>query len=275
MSTVAQALREAADRLAEVTDTARLDAELLMAHVLGVNRSDLFLRHMQAREPGAFAALIERRAAHEPVAYIIGEQEFYGRPFAVTPGVLIPRADSEPTVQAALDYARPDARVLDCGTGSGALLLTFLSERPAAQGIGIDASQVARHCAQANAEALGLAERAEIIAADWTRPGWADGLGKFDLVLANPPYVEADAALDPQVRDWEPAEALFAGADGLDDYRVLIPQLRGLLAENGVVVVEIGWQQAEAVSALARAEGFATELRRDLAERPRALVLRR
>ena len=274
MSTVGEALRAAAARLAEVTDTARLDAELLMAHALGVTRSDLFLRHMQAEEPQAFTALIERRAAHEPVAYIIGKQEFYGRSFAVTPGVLIPRADSETTVQAALDSARADARVLDCGTGSGALLLTFLAERPGARGLGIDASEAARQCAQANAEALGLADRAQIIAADWTHPGWADELGRFDLVIANPPYVEAEAALDRQVRDWEPAEALFAGAEGLDDYRVLIPQLRDLLAAGGVAVLEIGWQQAEAVSALAEAQGFVSELRRDLAKRPRALILR-
>ena len=272
--TVAQALRDAAERLASVTDTARLDAELLMAHVLGATRSDLLLRHMREEGPQDFAALVERRAAHEPVAYIIGEQEFYGRPFAVTPGVLIPRADSETTVQAALDSAHPDARVLDCGTGSGALLLTFLAERPAAHGVGIDASPAASQCAQTNAGALGLADRAQIIAADWSKPGWADALGQFDLVISNPPYVEADAALDRQVRDWEPAEALFAGAEGLDDYRLLIPQLRGLLTPGGVAVLEIVWQQAEAVSGLAETQGFAAELRRDLAERARALILR-
>ncbi|RIV88468.1 peptide chain release factor N(5)-glutamine methyltransferase [Aurantiacibacter xanthus] len=272
--TIADLIRQAAARLEPVTDTARLDAELLMAHVLGVSRSDLLLRHMREEGPQDFAALIDRRAAHEPVAYIIGEQEFYGRPFAVTPGVLIPRADSETTVQAALDSARPDARVLDCGTGSGALLLTFLAERADARGVGIDASEAARHCAQTNTEALGLAERAQITAADWSKPGWADALGQFDLVISNPPYVEADAALNRQVRDWEPAEALFAGAEGLDDYRLLIPQLRGLLKPGGVAVLEIGWQQAETVSALAKAEGFTAELRRDLAERPRALILR-
>ena len=275
MSAVGEALRAAAARLAPVSDTARLDAELLMAHLLGVSRSDLLLRHQQSEEPEGFSALIDRRADHEPVAYIIGEQEFYGRPFSVAPGVLIPRGDSETTLQAGLDNARPDARVLDCGTGSGALLLTFLAERPGARGIGIDASPAARHCAEANAAALGLADRAQVLAADWTEPGWNKDLGRFDLVIANPPYVEADAALDRQVRDWEPAEALFAGAEGLDDYRLLIPQLGGLLGEHGVAVFEIGWQQAEAVSALAVAEGFATELRRDLADRPRALVLRR
>tara|TARA_A100001391_G_scaffold139407_3_gene97664 strand:+ start:3879 stop:4706 length:828 start_codon:yes stop_codon:yes gene_type:complete len=273
VSTVAQALREAAERLTSVTDTARLDAELLMAHVLGATRSDLLLRHMREPAPAGFEPLIARRLAHEPVAYIIGEQEFFGRPVKVTPGVLIPRADSETTVQAALDAARPDARVLDCGTGSGALLLTFLAERPEARGIGIDASPAALACAQVNAAALGLADRAQIASGDWSEPGWADDLGRFDLIIANPPYVEADAALDAQVREWEPAEALFAGAEGLDDYRLLIPQLSDLLMPGGVAVVEIGWQQAEAVSALAEAAGFAAELRRDLANRPRALIL--
>lgn len=273
MSTVAQALREAAERLTSVTDTARLDAELLMAHVLGATRSDLLLRHMREPAPAGFEPLIGRRLAHEPVAYIIGEQEFFGRPFKVMPGVLIPRGDSETIVQAALDSARPDARVLDCGTGSGALLLTFLAERAEAQGVGIDASPAALACARATAMALGLADRAQIASADWSEPGWADDLGRFDLIIANPPYVEADAALDAQVREWEPAEALFSGAEGLDDYRLLIPQLPDLLLPGGLAVVEIGWQQAEAVSALAEAAGFAAELRRDLANRPRALIL--
>ena len=274
MTTIGEALREAAIELASVADTARLDAELLMAHVLGCSRSDLLLRHMRDPVPAGFAPLVERRMAHEPVAYILGEQEFYGYPFKVATGVLIPRADSETTLQAALDAAPPDARVLDCGTGSGALLLAFLAERPGASGVGMDASARARECAEANAQALGLAGRAQIAAADWTQAGWAAGLGKFDLVISNPPYVETAAALDRQVRDWEPGEALFAGPEGLDDYRVLIPQLRGLLNDGGAAVFEIGWQQADAVSALAHGEGFATELRRDLADRARALILR-
>jgi release factor glutamine methyltransferase len=271
--TTAEALREAAGRLAASSDTARLDAEVLMAHALGVTRSDLLLRHMQEAVPPGFAGLIQRRLEHEPVAYIIGEQEFFGLSFRVTRDVLIPRGDSEVLVEAAL-AARPDAgRVLDCGTGSGALLLAILAALPAAQGVGIDRSAAALAIAADNAERLGLANRARMQLADWHAPDWAQELGKFDLILANPPYVETGAALAPSVRDHEPAEALFAGADGLDDYRVLVPQLPALLSPDGVALVEIGATQAEAVAALAMAAGLVANLHRDLANRPRVLTL--
>jgi len=273
---IADALRDAARQLQPACDTARLDAELLLAHVLGRTRSAMLLASREC--PGAdvlerFDTLITRRMAQEPVAYIMGVQEFFGREFAVAPGVLIPRGDSECVVQAALDTARADSRVLDCGTGSGALLLTFLAERPAASGIGIDASCAAAAIANANAQSLGLATRAQVLLADWNQPGWADALGLFDLILANPPYVESDAALAPDVRDWEPGEALFAGPKGLDDYAVLVPHLPGLLNLDGVAVLEIGATQAAPVSELAHKAGFGVSLRHDLAGRPRALVL--
>lgn len=260
--------------LTGLSDTPRLDAELLMAEALGVSRSDLLLRHHDSEVPARFAELLARRLEREPVAYILGRQEFYGRDFTVTRDTLIPRADSETVVQAALDAAKPDARVLDCGTGTGALLLTFLAERPQATGIGIDASSGAGMVAAANAEALGLTGRAQMVRRDWHEPGWADDLGRFDLVIANPPYVEDNAELDPDVRDFEPASALFAGAEGLDDYRVLVPQLPQLLTDNGVAVLEIGALQAESVAEIARTHGFATELHQDLGGRDRALVLR-
>lgn len=271
--TVAEALRAATSRLAEASDTARLDAEVLMAHALGVTRSDLLLHRMADPAPAQFAALIARRLAHEPVAYITGETEFFGRPFLVGPAVLIPRADSEVLVEVALG-AQPEAkRILDCGTGSGALLLAVLAERPGAQGVGVDRSIDALQVAAANAARLGLAERARILAADWEQSGWADGLGQFDLILANPPYVEDAAELAPSVRTHEPAGALFAGPEGLDAYRMLIPQLPALLAPGGTVLLEIGAAQAGAVSAIAAAAGFAAELYRDLGGRPRVLRL--
>ena len=270
---VGAALRQAAERLSENTDTARLDAELLMAHALGVSRSDMLLRHMRDAEPKAFASLVERRAAHEPIAHILGEQEFFGLVFTVSGDTLIPRGDSETIVQTALDTARPDARVLDMGTGSGALLLAFLDQRPRASGIGIDASTGALTVADTNAQRLGLAVRAQFRAADWCEPGWADDLGQFDLILCNPPYVEADAALDPDVRNFEPAAALFAGPEGLDAYRAIIPQLGKLLLPDGVAILEIGASQEASVAAIARESGFSVTMKRDLAGRPRALIL--
>jgi len=272
-ASVAGALRDAAQALAATSDTARLDAELLMAHALGVSRSQLLLRHMQAAVPAGFAALVARRAGHEPVAYITGRQAFFGLDFAVSPAVLIPRGDSEVLVEAALEHAARGARVLDCGTGSGALLLAVLAGLPGATGLGIDRSAAALAVARANAAALGLADRAEMRLADWDTDGWRDGLGGFDLILANPPYVEEAADLAPDVQGHEPAGALFAGADGLDAYRVLVPQLPALLAPGGVACVEIGASQAEAVSAIAAAAGLAASLRHDLAGRPRVLLL--
>ena len=275
--TIADAIRAAAERLCATSDTARLDAELLMAHVLGVSRSQLLLLRMRdeaAPHAAGFDRLVERRAGHEPVAHLLGVQEFFGLEFAVTPDTLIPRGDSETIVQAALDCAPHDARVLDMGTGSGALLLAFLYERPDAKGLGIDASAAALAVASANGQRLGLAERAQFVQANWLESGWAHDLGRFDLVLCNPPYVESDAILDPDVREFEPATALFAGPEGLDDYRAVVPQLGKLLVPGGVAIFEIGAGQAEAVGAIASESGFAVETRRDLADRPRALILR-
>jgi len=245
-----------------------------MAHALHVSRSDLLLRHMQDAVPRAFAALVTRRSQAEPVAYITGVQEFYGRDFIVTADVLIPRGDSETIVEAALGAAPAPARVLDCGTGSGALLLSVLAERPMAEGVGVERSLAALAVAAANAGALHMAARAHMLHRNWNDGGWTQDLGRFDLILANPPYVEADAMLDASVRDYEPAEALFAGPDGLDDYRVLIPQLPGLLSETGLAVLEIGATQQASVARIAEQSGFSVQCHKDLAGRPRASVLR-
>lgn len=270
--TVGEAIRAAAERLSATSDTARLDAEVLMAHALGCSRSSMLLSRMRDVAPDAFALLVDRRAEHEPVAYITGHQEFFGLPFAVGSNVLIPRGDSEVLVEAAL-AARPDAhRVLDCGTGSGALLLAVLANLPDATGVGIDSSPGARTVAAANAVALGLAARARIVEADWHAPGWDVPLGgPFDLILANPPYVETTVELDRSVAAYEPASALYSGEEGLDDYRVLVPQLTRLLAPGGVAVVEIGYRQAESVAAIGLEAGLASRLHRDLGNRPRVL----
>lgn len=273
--TVAEALRGAAARLAATGETARLDAELLMAHALGTSRSELLLRHQTDPAPEAFAALVERRAIREPVAHIVGRQEFYGLDLRVTQDTLVPRGDSEVLIEAARERlaARAPDRILDLGTGSGALLLAALSVWTEAEGVGLDASAAALAVARGNAAALGLAERARMVERDWHARDWTAGLGGFDLVLCNPPYVEDAAVLAPDVRDFEPASALFAGPEGLDDYRVVIPALRDLLANGGVAVLEIGSTQERAVSEIARAAGFAPAMRRDLGGHPRAVIL--
>ncbi|WP_252259121.1 peptide chain release factor N(5)-glutamine methyltransferase [Erythrobacter aurantius] len=275
--TVREKLREATERLAASSDTPRLDAELLMAHAVGTTRSQLLLRGMNEVLIGNldhFDELVARRAAHEPVAYILGSAEFYGRSFAVSSDVLIPRPDSETLIEAALEQTPKAARLLDLGTGSGCLLLTAMLELNAQSGIGIDASEGALEIARRNAINLGVApDRIEFSLRNWHQPGWSDDLGNFDLILCNPPYVEQEAELDLDVRGFEPASALFAGPDGLDDYRAIIPQIRDLLNPGGAAILEIGHTQADAVTILAQAAGFNSEIRHDLAKRPRAVVL--
>ncbi len=265
MITVAQALSMAAQQID------RFDAEVLLAAVLGVERGALLLDPDRQFRPLAFENWVARRAGGEPVAYITGRREFWSLDLRVTPAVLIPRPDSETLIEAALvAFAqRPPATILDLGTGSGALLLAALAEWSAATGLGVDASAAALAVAADNARRLGFGDRITFELGDW-----GQGLDqRFDLILCNPPYVETGADLARDVRDHEPASALFAGPDGLDDYRVLVPQLPGLLREGGVAIIEIGWTQADAVIALAAAAGLQAAVRCDLAGRDRCLVL--
>ncbi len=270
------ALREAAARLAAVSDTPRLDAELLMAHALGIERQALLLDPSRHDVPAGFAALVERRMAHEPIAYILGYRDFWTVRIGAGSGVLIPRPDSETLIEACLDLHRArgagwPATILDLGTGPGTLLLAALSEFPAAKGLGIDASECALAYARDNAATLGMSERASFRAGDW-----AAGVdGAFDLILCNPPYIAETEVLMADVADHEPESALFAGADGLDDYRRIIPDLPRLLAPGGAAILEIGHRQRISVSGLAHAAGFAVTCRQDLGGRDRALVLTR
>ena len=194
----------------------------------------------------------------------------------VTPAVLIPRGDSETLIDAAQDHfapGEPPQRILDLGTGSGALLLAALSQWPGAEGVALDASMPALRVAQCNARKLGLAERARFLRRSWRRDGWRRELGRFDLVLCNPPYVEDDASLDPCVREHEPGSALFAGPEGLDDYRILLPQIAPLLTRDGIAIFEIGSTQHDAVAVLAQNQGLESTLRRDLSGHPRAMIM--
>jgi release factor glutamine methyltransferase len=242
-------------------------------------RQEDLLRDPRAAVPPAaaarFGAMLRRRLDHAPVAHLLGTQEFWSLPFAVSAATLIPRADSETLVETALE-AFPDRgavrRVLDLGTGTGCLLLAALSEFPAATGLGLDRVPAAAALARDNAARLGLAGRAAFVVADWAAPI----AGRFDLILSNPPYIESATipGLMPEVAWHEPASALDGGADGLDAYRAIAAALPGLLAPGGRAILELGQGQQPAVEAIAAARGLRSlGCRADLGGVPRALTL--
>lgn len=266
------ALAEAAKLLPFAS--ARLDAEVLLAHLLGISREELLLRHMEDQvDDTAYQALLTRRAQGEPVAYITGHRAFWTLDLIVTPDVLIPRPDSEVVVDALLAHL-PDDRplqLLDMGTGSGALLLALLSERPLATGMGVDMSLPALEVARANAVRCGLETRAHFVQSDWG----AAVAGPFDAIISNPPYVESGAVLSPEVAAYEPASALYAGADGLEAYARIMPDLARLLAPTGTVAFEIGATQGQSLVKMAQEQGFCAKIHQDLESRDRCVILRR
>ncbi|MDA5192343.1 peptide chain release factor N(5)-glutamine methyltransferase [Govanella unica] len=276
-ATTGSLIRAATARLqAAGVEGARLDAQLLMGHVLGRTRLDLIAYD---RDPVteaqflAFEALVARRMAREPVSHILGRREFWSLDFAVTEATLAPRADSETLIVAALEYFKARAkprRILDLGTGTGCLLLALLHEFPDAFGVGVDRNPATARVARDNAARLGLLSRAAFLVGDW-----ATALGgPFDLVISNPPYIaSADIpALDPEVARFEPLGALDGGADGLEDYRRLAPDMGRLLADDGQLLFEIGATQGREVSKLVETAGFRhVAVLRDLGGRDRVI----
>lgn len=272
MKAISRALADAARQLEKSSDSARLDAELLMAEALNIDRDKLILSPPNRPVPDRFWTMIERRGEGEPVAYITGRRAFWNIELHVGPGVLVPRPDSEVLIASAIEHfegTEGPERILDLGTGPGTLLLAALDIWTKATGLGIDVSRRAMSYASANARRLGFEQRVK-----WSQGNWADGLlEKFDLILCNPPYIADGADLGPGVREYEPDEALFAGREGLDAYRELAPQLPRLLERGGLAAVEIGFDQAQPVSALLARDGLRAKVANDLADRPRCLLL--
>ncbi|MEQ8250987.1 MAG: peptide chain release factor N(5)-glutamine methyltransferase [Oceanibaculum nanhaiense] len=284
MTQAAALLRDAAVRLeAAGVEEARRDARLLLAEALGVEAHRLILEPQTNVPPAAadrFAGFVAARAARVPVSRILGRREFWGLTFRLSPATLDPRPDSETLVEAVLK-AFPNRtaplRVLDFGTGTGCLLLAVLSEYPNATGLGIDKAEDAVATASANAVDLGLAGRAEIRLGDWGQGLGGQGVGEpFDIILSNPPYIEAAVvpALAPEVARHDPLLALAGGADGLDAYRRLLPDVARLLAAQGHAFLELGQGQAADVAALAQQCGLMQRaLHADLAGIARCLEL--
>jgi release factor glutamine methyltransferase len=275
-ATIGQARRALAEKFrAAGIESSELDARILIGHVLGLGHTALAAADKQELSAAAVSninALAAQRLAREPVARIVGQKEFWGLTFKVTPAVLVPRPETETVVELALslvDRAVP-SRIADLGVGSGAILLALLSDLPHARGVGVDNSEDALEVARANARRLGMSPRADFVLADF-----ATLEGTFDLVVSNPPYIASGdiAKLEPEVRDHDPHNALDGSPDGLAAYRAIARNAARLLAPGGHLVVEIGAGQEQAVSALFAHNGLAIRaVRHDLSGIPRTLA---
>jgi release factor glutamine methyltransferase len=284
--TLRQSITEAAATLAtdsHLRDQAHRDAEVLLLHVLQVDRATLLAHPDRALTPqqlGTYDAAIARRLGHEPIQYITGEQEFFGLRLKVTPATLIPRPETEHLVEAALDRLPHDRplNILDVGTGTGAIALALAAHLPQARITAIDISAEALKVARENATAHNLSDRIRFHQSDLIAglPEDQERIAFFDAVVSNPPYIPENdrAGLHPQVRDYEPSQALFAGPTGLDIYCRLIPQARAALLPGGLLAMEIGHGQREALSLLL-ADWQGVEFLADLQQIPRVALARR
>jgi release factor glutamine methyltransferase len=274
-----QALADLTDRLRAVgIASARLDARLLFAHALGVDKTAVFShpeRLLSAEARARLEGLAGRRLCREPMSHILGVREFWSLSFVVTADTLDPRPDTETVVEAVLaevrDLTRP-LRLIDFGSGTGCILLALLSELPNACGLAVDANANALAVAKRNAQSLGLEGRVDFVLSDWGN----DVDGTFDIIVSNPPYIpDGDIpGLEPEVAAFEPRMALAGGTDGLDCYRSLAPDVARLLARNGIAAFEIGLGQAADVTGIFAEHGLRlVAARRDLAGVERCLVM--
>lgn len=278
--TLRELIKRASEHLAtRGIETAALDARLLLQTASGLRHEEIVAEPdliLSADVTAHFWSLIERRSAFEPVSRILGNREFFGRSFRVTADVLDPRADTETLIGAVLALAKGKGplRILDLGTGSGAIAVTLLAELPGTAAVASDLSAAALEVAKGNAEALGVANRVSFVQANWF-----DGVdGQFDLIVSNPPYIPLGdiAGLAADVREFDPPKALDGGPDGLEAYRRIASGAGGHLAPKGHVILEIGAGQENAVNDLFRGQGFNRESRHfDLAGHVRCLVFNR
>jgi len=258
-------------------DSPAIDARLLLEVAAGVGRTEILTdphRVLTADQVAAYAAMIDRRLKREPVSRILGRKGFWKIMLNVTPDVLSPRPDTEAILDVVLLAFPPERafQMIDLGTGSGAILLATLAERPAARGMGTDISSEAIAVAKENAANLDLDARASFLRTEWAT---GFGPGEFDVVVSNPPYIPSDdiAGLDPEVREHDPRLALDGGPDGLQAYRELAPEIRRILKPDGIFAVEIGWDQGRAVRDLFAAAGFAdVKVVKDLSNRDRVVT---
>jgi release factor glutamine methyltransferase len=247
-----EVLQAARIRLSSTSQYPRRDAELILAHVLGCDPTALLThpeRPLSAKEADGFESLLKRRLANEPVQYLTGEQEFYGLLFEVSPDVLIPRPETEHLVEAVLERFDREAnpRIVDVGTGSGAIAVAIAHALPRSQVTAVDSSPEALVVARSNAERHGVMDRMSFLQSDLLA---AAERTQFDVVVSNPPYVADGEVLEPQVAHYEPHSALYAGPTGLEIYERLIPQARAVLKPQGWLMMEIGYGQQAALDAL-------------------------
>jgi release factor glutamine methyltransferase len=247
-----EVLQAARIRLSSTSQYPRRDAELILAHVLGCDPTALLThpeRPLSAKEADGFESLLKRRLANEPVQYLTGEQEFYGLLFEVSPDVLIPRPETEHLVEAVLERFDREAnpRIVDVGTGSGAIAVAIAHALPRSQVTAVDSSPEALVVARSNAERHGVMDRMSFLQSDLLA---AAERTQFDVVVSNPPYVADGEVLEPQVAHYEPHSALYAGPTGLEIYERLIPQARAVLKPRGWLMMEIGYGQQAVLEAL-------------------------